>query len=262
MNDYQGHATMTVQTPPCDTRIATLRRAPHYVWTLLLIGWLTTGNSLAAGMDDLELNDYLTIEEILGEDTESGPAQPDAVGPQEEFIDLREILAPPTAAPADTVTPAELIEGDNAAATLEQNMEALKQQVLEVNRDLFILEEDLLFPASTQVNVFVSVDAGEYFTLDGINLLINDKAVQNHLYTEQEKGALQRGAVQRLYTGNLRTGEHEVVAVVTGIGPNEREMRRAVSLDFQKNPGTKYLELKIVGDTVRQQPQFQLREWD
>lgn len=262
MIDYQERATMTLQTSPCDTRTATIRRAPRCVWTLALIGSLMAGPSLAADMNNLEISDYLTIEEILGEDTESGAAQPDAVGPQEEFIDLREILAPPTATPTDTVTPADLIDGEDAAATLEQNMEALKQQVLEVNRDLFILEEDLLFPASTQVNVFVSVDAGEYFMLDGINLLINDKAVQNHLYTEQEKGALQRGAVQRLYTGNLRTGEHEVVAVVTGIGPNEREMRRAVSLDFQKNPGTKYLELKIVGDTVRQQPQFQLREWD
>jgi hypothetical protein len=148
------------------------------------------------------------------------------------------------------------------AATLEAQMEDLKRQVLEVNRDLFVLEEDLLFPASTQVNVFVSMDAGEYFALDGVNLLINNKAVQSHLYTEREKQALQRGAVQRLYTGNLRSGEHELVAVVTGIGPNSREMRRAVSLDFQKNPGTKYVELKIVGDTVRQQAQFQLREWD
>lgn len=229
-------------------------------WVLALAGWLGVAGSLSADLGDLNLADYLTIEEILGETTT--PTGRSADLPSEsEFIDLREILSTPSDS-MDSVTPERLLEGETSAATLERQMEALKRQVLEVNRDLFILEEDLLYPASTQVNVFLSVDAGDYFKLDGVSLLINNKAVQNHLYTEREQIALQRGAVQRLYTGNLRAGEHELVAVVTGIGPRQREMRRTVSLDFQKNPGTKYVELKILGDSVRQQPQFQLREWD
>ena len=91
-------------------------------------------------------------------------------------------------------------------------MQSLKQKVVNVNRDLFSLEEDLLFPSSTQVNVFVSMDAGPYFKLDGVTLKINDKPISTHLYTKHEVGALQRGAVQRLYTGNIPTGEHELVA--------------------------------------------------
>ena len=68
--------------------------------------------------------------------------------------------------------------------------------------------------------------------------------------------------MQRLYTGNLPTGEHEIVAIVTGQGPEGRDFRRAISVDFTKKSGTKYVELKIKGDDLRKQPLFQLKEWD
>ena len=110
--------------------------------------------------------------------------------------------------------------------------------------------------------MFVSMDAGPYFKLDGVTLKINDKPISTHLYTKHEVGALQRGAVQRLYTGNIPTGEHELVALITGIGPEGREYHRAVSLDFEKASDTKYIELKIQGDKVRQQPAFRFKEWE
>ncbi|MAR92323.1 MAG: AraC family transcriptional regulator [Pseudomonadales bacterium] len=145
---------------------------------------------------------------------------------------------------------------------MQQEMQDLKEKILQVNRDLFILEEDLLFPSSTQVNVFVSYDALEYFQLDGVSLKINDRPISNHLYTERELKAMNRGAVQRLFTGNLPVGEHELVAVVTGVGPSGRDYKRAVSLAFEKTSGTKYIELKIEGDDLRQQPGFRLKQWE
>jgi hypothetical protein len=42
--------------------------------------------------------------------------------------------------------------------------------VIDLNRDLFVLEEELLFPANTQVAVFVSMDVGDFFALDSISL--------------------------------------------------------------------------------------------
>ncbi len=146
--------------------------------------------------------------------------------------------------------------------TMQQEMQQLKEKILQVNRDLFILEEDLLFPSSTQVNVFVSFDALEYFQLDGVTLKLNDRAISNHLYTERELKAMNRGAVQRLFTGNLPVGEHELVAIVTGLGPEGRDYRRAVSMAFEKSSGTKYIELKIEGDDLRKQPDFRLKQWE
>ncbi len=217
-------------------------------------------------LDDESMVEYITIEEILQEDdTKSGesPSTEETFELDAEYVNLKEILY----GTSDEKEIAKIQETETSDKTVEPRAldtktETLKQKVLAINRDLFMLEEDLLFPSSTQVNVFVSIDPGHYFNLDGVNLKIDDKPVQNHLYTEREKTALERGAVQRIYTGNLRTGEHEIVAIITGLGPENREYRRAVNLDFIKNNGTKYIELRIIGDTVRKQPIFQLREWD
>ena len=129
--------------------------------------------------------------------------------------------------------------------TLDEQAQDIKSELLALNRDLFILEEELLFPANTQVAVFVSVDVGEFFALDSVALKLNGKEVGNHLYTEKEVSALHRGGVQRIYTGNLRAGEHELVAIFTGQGPHVRDYRRGATVNIEKGIGAKYLELEI-----------------
>lgn len=146
--------------------------------------------------------------------------------------------------------------------SLDKDVQDLKKEVLDLNRDLFLLEEELLFPANSQVAFFVSMDVGEYFELDSINLKIDGKEVANYLYTEREVGALIRGGVHRLHMANLKTGEHELVAVFTGTGPNTRDYRRGATITFSKGIGAKYLELAITDRVVKQQPEFDIREWE
>lgn len=151
---------------------------------------------------------------------------------------------------------------DNTRISLEHELQNIKKDILKINRDLFILEEDLLFPSNTQTKVFLSTDVGQYFKLDSVTLKINDKLVANHLYTERELIALERGAIQRLHTENLSSGSHEIVAIVVGSGPENRDYRRAVSSKFNKGTGPKYLQLIITGDRVKQQPEFAFKAWE
>ena len=151
---------------------------------------------------------------------------------------------------------------DNGAANLDDKIQSLKKEVMKLNRDLFILEEELLFPTSTQVAVFLSTDVGNYFKLDSVQLKIDDKVVTNYLYTKQERDALSRGGVQRLFVGNIKKGKRELVAIFTGPGPNGREYRRATSHVFEKGSGTKYIELKITDVSQKLQPEFVIKEWE
>ncbi len=146
--------------------------------------------------------------------------------------------------------------------SIDRDVQALKQEVLALNRDLFMLEEELLFPANTQVAVFVSMDVGEFFQLDSVSLRLNGREVANYLYTDRELDALLRGGVHRIFMGNLRAGEHELVAVFTGHGPHEREYRRGAELSFEKGISAKFVELKISDVQRRLQPEFVVREWD
>jgi hypothetical protein len=174
--------------------------------------------------------------------------------------------APPANAAA--APPAGDTAGGDAAATppdtrgLDQEVQGLKKDVVDLNRELFVLEEELLFPANTQVAVFISMDVGDFFALDSVTLKIDQKEVINYLYTPREVEALLKGGVHRLYLGNLKVGKHELVAFFSGKGPNDRDYKRGATLKFEKGIGAKYLELKINDRQRKQQPEFEIKDWE
>ncbi len=168
-----------------------------------------------------------------------------------------------TAASAPSVpVPAHAAPAPEDKRSLDARVQDLKKQAKALNRDLFILEEELLFPSNTQLAVFLSIDVGSYFRLDAVQLKIDDKVVANHLYTQRELDALERGGVQRLWLGNVKSGEHELIATFTGPGPNNRDYRRATTVKFKKGAAAKFMELKIVDVTSKLQPEFVVREWE
>lgn len=160
--------------------------------------------------------------------------------------------------------PALAAEGDKLAESraLDQDVQSLKQQVLDLNRELFLLEEELLFPANSQVAMFVSMDVGDFFALESVQIQVDGKQVANYLYSERETKALLRGGVHRIHISNLKTGEHELVAYFTGIGPSGRDYRRGAELSFEKGLGARYLELKISDRQSKLQPEFVISDWE
>ena len=159
-------------------------------------------------------------------------------------------------APAPVAAPASAPE-----AGLDSRVQDLKSDVIRLNRDLLVLEEELLFPANTQVALFVSMDVGKLFSLDSVQIKLDDKVIADYLYTPNEVAALHRGGVQRVYVGNLKTGPHEITAFFTGQGPHTRDYKRATSLKFDKGSEPKYIELKIRDKTATLQPEFDVRVW-
>ena len=147
------------------------------------------------------------------------------------------------------------------AGTLDGRIQDVKADVIKLNRDLLVLEEELLFPANTQVALFVSMDVGVLFQLDSVQIKLDDKVVANYLYTQLEVDALHRGGVQRVYLGNLKTGQHELVAYFTGKGPHERNYRRGANVKFEKTTDAKYIELRIQDSTGKLQPEFDIKLW-
>ena len=178
-------------------------------------------------------------------------------------------MAPPAVATTEAPAP-EASAPESSPSTeppvdtkgLDEEIQGLKKDVVELNKDLFVLEEELLFPANTQVAIFVSMDVGEFFALDNVTLKIDQREVANYLYTPREAEALLTGGVHRLYLGNLKVGEHELVAFFTGKGPNERDYKRGATLRFEKGIGAKYLELKINDRQRKQQPEFEIKDWE
>lgn len=163
-------------------------------------------------------------------------------------------VAPAAAAPAASAASA-------AGGSLDTRVQETKGDVIRLNRDLLVLEEELLFPANTQVAVFVSMDVGKLFELESVQIKLDEKVVANYLYTPLEVKALHRGGVQRLYLGNLRSGTHEIVAFFTGGGPHFRDYKRGATVKFDKGTEPKYIELQIKDLSGKMQPEFEVKVW-
>jgi hypothetical protein len=146
-------------------------------------------------------------------------------------------------------------------AGLDGRVQDTKADVIRLNRDLLVLEEELLFPANTQVALFVSMDVGKLFELESVQIKLDDKVVANYLYTPLEVQALHRGGVQRVFVGNLKAGTHSIDAFFTGKGPHERDYRRATTLKFDKTTEAKYIELRIKDSLSKLQPEFDVKVW-
>jgi len=160
----------------------------------------------------------------------------------------------PAPAPATPAVPA-------PSGSLDDRIQDAKSDVIRLNRDLMVLEEELLFPANTQVAIFLSMDVGKMFSLDSVWVKLDDKQVAAYLYTPAEVQALHRGGVQRLYLGNLRAGTHELVALFTGKGPHTRDYKRGATLKIEKGTEPKYIELQIKDSTGKLQPEFEVKVW-
>jgi hypothetical protein len=173
------------------------------------------------------------------------------------------VAAPsPAASAAAPAAPAGAASAPAApAASLDARVQQLKDEVIRLNRDLLVLEEELLFPPGTQVALFVSMDVGKLFELESVQIKLDDKLVSQYLYTAQEVQALHRGGVQRIFVGNLRAGTHAIDAFFTGRGPHERDYKRGTTLKFDKGTEPRYIELRIKDSQAKLQPEFEVKVW-
>lgn len=152
-------------------------------------------------------------------------------------------------------------EALNEVRKLSRDVQTLKQEVVSLNKDLRLMEEALLFPSSTKYSVFLSISSGKFFTLKSVKLKLDGEMVAAHLYSENEREALVQGGVQRFHVTNLSSGKHTATAFFTGVGPNGREYKRGIDVEFEKNDASGYMELNISDDGSIQEPVFRIKQW-
>ena len=132
---------------------------------------------------------------------------------------------------------------------LDEQVQDIKGDVIGISSELNRLEEKLLYPSNTQVSVFVSLAPGDKFRLDAVAIQIDGKDVAKHPYSAKEIEALQQGGVQRIYTGNIRTGEHDLQVRFMGKSGSS-EYKQSASHKITKDVGPKLVEIKLAGPSA------------
>jgi hypothetical protein len=141
---------------------------------------------------------------------------------------------------------------------IDDQVQTLKKEVIQINHELSLLEEKLLFPSTTQISVFVSLEAPQGFRLDSAELSIDNQVVAKYVYTFRELEALHKGGVQRLHTGNISTGSHNLSVLLRGKSAGGDAFEKTGTASVKKDVDPKFVEMHVVGSGA---PNVQFRDW-
>ena len=131
--------------------------------------------------------------------------------------------------------------------SLDGQVQEIKSDVLSIASDLSNLEERLLYPSNTQVALFVAIEDDDDFRLDAVKIEINGELATHHIYSFKELEALQKGGVQRIYTGNVATGDHQLSITMIGKLKNGTEFNKTDQFSFAKGVEPKALGITLAG---------------
>ena len=141
---------------------------------------------------------------------------------------------------------ADELSGDSMRS-LDGQVQEIKSDVLSIASELNTLEERLLFPSHTQVSLFVSFAENDDFRLDAVQISINGELATHHIYSFKELDALKNGGVQKIYTGNLTTGDHELSVTMIGKLKNGKDINESGSFVFNKSVKPKVMGITLAG---------------
>lgn len=146
-------------------------------------------------------------------------------------------------------------------AAIREDVRTVKESVLELNRDLYELERELLSPATTRAAFHVTLNHGEFFEPLSIELSVDGDLELQHLYTERQVKALRMGAVQPLGDLNLAPGKHDVTVVVRGVNHLGQGRELSITETVTKTGKPLITELVIVDREELQSARVQLKYW-
>lgn len=133
---------------------------------------------------------------------------------------------------------------------LDEQVQEIKKDVLNIAVELNRLEEKLLYPSNTQISLFVSLKSGETFSLDSVEITLDGNPVMHHIYTFKELEALQKGGVQNIFTGNVRSGEHDIKVDVHGKSQGGSDLKKSAHVKVTKDVGPKIVEISLASQGI------------
>jgi hypothetical protein len=170
------------------------------------------------------------------------------------------ITPPPPPAAVQKPPQEEISSEQRQMRGLDEQIQEIKSDALRMSTELSQLEEKLLYPSGTQVAIFVALAKDDTMRLDAVRLQIDGQLVAHYIYSAKELQALRKGGVQRIYVGNVATGDHKLDVLVDGKLEGGADFSRTGQFTFRKEAKPKLIGLTLAGSRSGNTP-IALGEW-
>jgi hypothetical protein len=141
----------------------------------------------------------------------------------------------------------------------ETDNQAIKIEALELLGRLQRLQQQLLYPAHTQVSIFLSLADNSAVDPQSLSLEIDKLKVSNHVYTQAEIRALRSGGIQRLYSGNISMGKHKLRVSLKPAQDDGSVRTHVIEYPFSKGEKIHTIEIIVGEDTQSNKPPIEIR---
>lgn len=148
------------------------------------------------------------------------------------------------------------------ADNIEKKVNQLHSDSTDLERDIGLLEKDLLFPPLTRVEVFLSIDPELDFSLKNVALSLDGDEKSFHIYTSADTTALQMGGLQQFWEGNVALGQHEVTVEFLGVNVKGKQVKKTVTKKFEKTRKGLAFELQVNKGDNAVTPTFAIKAWN
>ncbi len=185
-----------------------------------------------------------------------------ATGPGGSAHASAQVTIAPATPPAAVREPSqdEISSDQQQMRGLDEQIQEIKSDALRMSAELSQLEEKLLYPSGTQVAIFVALAKGDTMRLDAVRLQIDGQLVAHYIYSAKELQALRKGGVQRIYVGNVTTGDHKLDVLIDGKLEGGADFSRTGEFTFRKEVKPKLVELTLAGPRSGNTP-ITLGDW-
>ncbi len=185
-----------------------------------------------------------------------------ATGPGGSAHATAQVIITPAPSPAAVQKPSqeEITSDQRQMRGLDEQIQEIKSDALRMSAEMSQLEEKLLYPSGTQVAIFVALAKGDTMRLDAVRLQIDGQLVAHYIYSAKELQALRKGGVQRIYVGNVPTGDHKLDVLVDGKLEGGADFSRTGEFTFRKEVKPKLVGLTLAGPRSSNIP-IALGEW-
>jgi len=171
------------------------------------------------------------------------------------------ILVAPTHSMSSTAKSAQNTTQAEEAEALKKKAQALKSEIISLNRDLERVEESLLYPPELKFGVFLALGSKTRFKLDSIELFVDDNLVSSHLYEERDLQSMRRGGIQQLYLGAVTPGKHKLTVSFKGRDKTGGFFKRKKAMRFDKSNDARYIRLDVTESPTSGEPVFKVKQW-
>lgn len=151
------------------------------------------------------------------------------------------------------------VSADKSA--LYEEVQTVKKSVIELQKELDQLEQDLINPATIRADFHFSLSFGQYFSPLSLVLKVDDENKLQHIYTELEVNALKSGAIQPVGGVNMSPGQHKVTVILKGKNRKGEELTLSEEALVTKNNKKLVTEVKVVDLADSKSTKIEIVHW-